>query len=253
MASEESGSASEQGGIPGWNAEEWNGAAENQISHNENSDQHAEEPTVSVDQEPQYPGDEVNDEEDEDGAEYDPESVTISAPLAPTVERPASDSPRPSKKPKTAGGFIVNSSDDEDDTPTPAPMPAQASDTLKPIPSEAQSRPFSHSPLQQTTLSQDIAQYPPPQASNVPATAPAIPDIPSAAAARTRLPTDIIGQYEDRIKQDPRGDLDAWLALIDEHKRRYKTEDTRAVYERFLEVFPQAVSAYITIVTPFSC
>ncbi|KAI1763509.1 hypothetical protein GGR53DRAFT_365303 [Hypoxylon sp. FL1150] len=248
MASEESGGASEQGGIPGWNAGEWNGAAENQISHNENSDQHAEEPTVSDDQEPHYPGDEANDEEEEDGAEYDPESITISALPAPTVERPTSNSPRPSKKPKTAGGFIVNSSDDEDDTPAPAPVPAQASDTLKPIPSEIQPRPFSHSPLQQTTPSQDITQYLLPQASNGPATAPTMTEIPSATAARTRLPADVIGQYEDRIKQDPRGDLEAWLALIDEHKRRYKTEDTRAVYERFLEVFPQAAEIWASYV-----
>ncbi|KAI1771469.1 hypothetical protein F4818DRAFT_204595 [Hypoxylon cercidicola] len=249
MASEESGGASEQGGIPGWDADGWNGTVENQVSHNENSDQHAQEPTVSDDPNPQYPGDEVNDEEEEeDGAEYDPESITISTPVPPVVERPASDSPRPSKKPKTAGGFIVNSSDDEDDTPVPVPVPAQTPDTLKPTPSEAQPRPFSRSPLHHTALPQETSNYAPPQASNGPATAPATSDTATATAARTRLPTDIVGLYEDRIKKDPRGDLDAWLALIDEHKRRYKTEDTRAVYERFLEVFPRAAEIWAAYV-----
>ncbi|KAI0165271.1 hypothetical protein GGR52DRAFT_558193 [Hypoxylon sp. FL1284] len=246
MASEESGSASEQGGVPEWNAEGWNGTVENQIAHNDNSDDNAERVDI-VDQEPQYPGDEAN-EEDEDGAEYDPESVTISAPVPPVIERPASDSPRPSKKPKTAGGFVVNSSDDEDDTQVPTPVQAQAPDTLKPSPSDAQTRPFSHSPLQQTTPAQETSAYSLPQASNDPPTAPPASEVAAATTSRIRLPTDIIGQYEDRIKQDPRGALESWLALIDEHKRRYNTEDTRAVYDRFLAVFPQAAEIWAAYV-----
>lgn len=65
---------------------------------------------------------------------------------------------------------------------------------------------------------------------------------PTTAAPRVRLPHDRIGILEDRIKEDPRGALDAWLNLIGEHRKRGKIEDARNVYERFLLVFPFAVS-----------
>lgn len=64
---------------------------------------------------------------------------------------------------------------------------------------------------------------------------------PASAAPKARLPHDKIGILEDRIKEDPRGDLDAWQNLINEHKKRGKLEDARNVYERFLVVFPSAV------------
>ena len=64
---------------------------------------------------------------------------------------------------------------------------------------------------------------------------------PIAAAPKARLPHDKIGILEDRIREDPRGDLDAWQSLIGEHKKRGKLEDARNVYERFLSVFPSAV------------
>ena len=62
-----------------------------------------------------------------------------------------------------------------------------------------------------------------------------------SAAPKARLPHDKVGILEDRIKEDPRGDLDAWQNLINEHKKRGKLEDARNVYERFLVVFPSAV------------
>lgn len=68
---------------------------------------------------------------------------------------------------------------------------------------------------------------------------------PNALAPRARLPHDKLGILEDRIKDDPRGDLEAWLSLIEEHKRRAKTEDARSVYERFLAVFPSAVRCFL--------
>jgi cleavage stimulation factor subunit 3 len=77
------------------------------------------------------------------------------------------------------------------------------------------------------------------------------PTIPSTLQSTTlpkaRLPHDTTGILEDRIKEDPRGDLDAWLALIKEHRNRNKLDDARAVYERFFKVFPQAVSVAISI------
>jgi len=65
---------------------------------------------------------------------------------------------------------------------------------------------------------------------------------PSAAVPKTRLPHDIIGILEDRIAEDEKGDLDAWMKLIDEYKGRGKLEDVRKVYGRFFGVFPSAVS-----------
>ena len=67
------------------------------------------------------------------------------------------------------------------------------------------------------------------------------PNVPPTAP-RGRLPHDRIGILEDRIKEDSRGDLDAWLSLISEHRKRGKINDARLVYERFFTVFPQAVS-----------
>lgn len=69
---------------------------------------------------------------------------------------------------------------------------------------------------------------------------------PSITASRVRLPHDRVGILEDRIKDDSRGDLDAWLSLISEHRKRGKIEDARAVYERFFNVFPSSVSSSIS-------
>lgn len=59
---------------------------------------------------------------------------------------------------------------------------------------------------------------------------------------KARLPHDHIGLLEDRIKDDPRGDVDAWIALVNEYRRRNKLEEARKVYSRFFEIFPTAVS-----------
>lgn len=71
----------------------------------------------------------------------------------------------------------------------------------------------------------------------------------TAGAPKARLPHDKIGLLEDRVKEDERGDMDAWLKLISEHRKRGKLEDARKVYERFFSVFPSAVSPRETILT----
>lgn len=73
---------------------------------------------------------------------------------------------------------------------------------------------------------------------------------PSTHVPKARLPHDRIGILEDRIKDDPRGDTDAWLSLIAEHRKRGKLEEARKAYDRFLTVFPWAVSH--TSLLPFS-
>lgn len=65
----------------------------------------------------------------------------------------------------------------------------------------------------------------------------------SVPLPKARLPQDKVGILEDRIADDPRGDIDAWMNLINEHQRRSKFDDARAVYDRFLQIFPFAVSS----------
>lgn len=72
-------------------------------------------------------------------------------------------------------------------------------------------------------------------------------DASASSVTKARLPHDHVGLLEDRIKEDPRGDLDAWLSLIAEHQRRNKLDEARAVYERFFKVFPSAVSSYAAL------
>ena len=73
------------------------------------------------------------------------------------------------------------------------------------------------------------------------AAATALTGSPRSATFKPRLPNDTIGILEDRLKEDEKGDIDAWLGLINEHKKRGKLDDVRKVYERFFAVFPHAV------------
>lgn len=65
---------------------------------------------------------------------------------------------------------------------------------------------------------------------------------PGVTHKRKRLPQDRVGQLEDRIAEDSRGDVDAWLNLIAEHQKKGKSDEARAVFERFFTVFPACVS-----------
>lgn len=56
-----------------------------------------------------------------------------------------------------------------------------------------------------------------------------------------RLPHDKVGQLEDRIKDDPKGDTDAWTSLIDHYFEKGQYDYVRDVYGRFSKVFPAAV------------
>lgn len=214
-----------------WGEDGGNGAAENleQYSHEQ---QQTQEPSTSSAVSHIAPGE--SPEDDADSGEYDPESVVISTTATPVPAAPAAvppptastSSPRPTKKPKKAGGFIVGSSDDEDDTPAP-----QMSVTLQPqavnaAATDAPAQPFTHSPQDQPTASH-TAEIPT-QVSN-------------GQASNQHMPANIIGILEERVKNDPRGDMDAWLALIDETRRHNVVQSSRSVYERFLQTFPQSV------------
>lgn len=197
------------------------------------------------------------------GDEYDPSSISSLPAITIAGQDDSRSSSRASgRKPKTVGGFIADDSDEEYDASTPVPAAA----ALQVPASQTPNRAISPSPLQTSVSQQDLhseptnqgdseatqSSYPLPVNSStvgVPAmqaaatqavntTAPPSQGVP---VTKARLPHDTTGILEDRIKADPRGDVDAWTSLIAEHRRRHKNDDARAVYERFFKVFPQAV------------
>ncbi|KAH6990501.1 hypothetical protein BKA56DRAFT_208263 [Ilyonectria sp. MPI-CAGE-AT-0026] len=183
--------------------------------------QHSEEQVDNFAQESNVSGD-AADNGTEDGGDYDPESVTIGSP-AQIPEKAASATPsqRPASKPKMSGGFLVEASDDEDeepanDTPTAADAPSQNLPGPSTVSTEA----------------------------NTPAAA-----VPAPVASSTVIPAmtslDPVALFEARVKEDPRGDMDAWLNLIAEYRRTSRLDQARNVYNRFVEVFPQAGDIWV--------
>lgn len=176
--------------------------------------------------------DDDDDEEDEKGdAEYEPPAVlggfqdmaTVSADIP---QRAASQSAKESVPTSHVS----------------LPQTAPEKDSSKNV-----SKSSSHSPSQFGSSAQNDKPSNPSQAdlqSQAPMLAvdSPVPTPPITAAPRTRLPHDRVGILEDRIQEDPRGDTDAWLELINEHRNRNKIESAREVYERFFKVFPAAVS-----------
>ncbi|KAL9085958.1 MAG: hypothetical protein Q9165_007320 [Trypethelium subeluteriae] len=187
----------------------------------------------------------------------------------------------PSKQPRTVGGFIVDDEDDEDETSLQRPSGAGANGLLgvarsTSTPQRSVSRTSNNNASSNVQISNDAqdqgvsdsvsngasnalsaATVPTPNLSKqdseekahqisapVEASDP-VPTIPSMSLPKARLPNDRVGILEDRIAEDPRGDLDAWLSLINEYRNRDKIEDARAVYDRFFEVFPTAAEQWV--------
>lgn len=171
--------------------------------------------------------------------------------LNPTPQPTAQSVPAPapaSKKRKTAGGFLVGDSDSEgDDVPAPAStslptQPSQASQSLSQLPLDT-----SASAPQAPEAASNVPSAS--QANNAPAASVVVPAESSAAVAPqfdggAGAPYDVITTLEERIKQEPRAAMDAWLDLIAELRQRNDIDALRDVYERFLAVFPQAVSCH---------
>lgn len=163
----------------------------------------------------------------DDGGDYDPESVLLE-PSNPAPPNKSSSSPnpaqqRPVSKPKMSGGFLVEVSDEEDEdeedeesgeTPTDTPQPASVA-RVQEGPKE---------PAKQEAVTN---------------TAPPA-DVPPVFGG-----LDPVALLEARTREDPRGDMDAWLNLIANHKRANNLEALRGVYNRFVEYFPQAVSPFL--------
>jgi cleavage stimulation factor subunit 3 len=195
------------------------------------------------------------------------------------------------KRPRTVGGFVDESEEEEEESAA-QPTEASAALQNATGATESPQRSFTNTPNNtlpnpdvqlHSAQAQDLASIPAP-AVNEPApsiaslpngsaplsaTKPGAPDVltistrPSAAPVtpaptsaslpKTRLPQDRVGILEDSIAEDPRGDIEAWLSLIEEHRRRHKHEEARATFERFLTVFPSSVSwTKMSHVTPLT-
>ncbi|KAF2018362.1 Suf-domain-containing protein [Aaosphaeria arxii CBS 175.79] len=228
----------------------------------------------------------------QESAESIPQSATNTPPAAaedaqeqpPAVPAPAQV---PTKQPRTIGGFVDESEDEDEVTEATGAALQNASaagvSTISPQrshtntpsisnPSQTQNVPV-HSAQAQgpfgASISTSVAvnDTAPHSAPVVPNGSTPIPDAtklqparsatasvtPAPAAAAplqkpARLPQDRVGQFEDRIAEDSRGDIEAWLSLIEEHRRRHKIDDARLVFDRFFQVFPSAADQWIEYV-----
>lgn len=201
----------------------------------------------------------------------DADSTNLAPPSQP-VSRPASQnsnvSAQPPKKPATIGGFIAEDSDEEEDAnaqtngavtlaavkPT-SPAPA-GSIPHSPVPSSVQAAVHSPSLSVPAPFNPGAGPVPTPSpvnggltsdsafASSSGARVPSQVSSSASALPKTRLPNDIVGQFEDRIAEDPRGDIEAWTGLISHLRNKGKYDEVRAVYGRFFDVFPTAVSGF---------
>lgn len=193
---------------------EYDPLAHPSVDHN----QHVEESADASDAASDGDGEiEENDEDEDqdDGGEYDPESIAFDdTPQIPDKLASETPSQRPTNKPKMSGGFLVEVSDDEED---------DSNDLL----ATDQSR----SGARSGPTSNGAAPFP---------TSDALPNGLSAMPG-----VDPVMLFEARIQEDPRGDMDAWISLMANHKRRSRLDDLRRVYNRFLEVFPQAGDIWV--------
>lgn len=224
-------------------------SVEGGLDHTEDSkvSSHQDDPRFSLEQVPRASGDVRSTSNDDDGAsdtaDYDPEMITTTMVSAPA----AKPSPKPqTKKPKTAGGFIVDSDteDEEDATPGPsgiaAPNPSGSAHAHSAPPLQAslsaQGAPTPTLPNQARPAGS--FQSPAGDLANGHASVP----LSTSPRSQPKQAQDRIAMLEGIVRDDPRGAMDAWLNLLREYRDRNRISDARNAYERFLEVFPQAVS-----------
>lgn len=205
-------------------------------------------------------------------------SSNLSSAMGATAEESIADPPPKPQQPRTRGGFEVDDDDEEDEDQQDDgtdevdvydPAAAVEADVSTPVLDETPINRQSQSPIERNGITPVSAQPVgspagvspshlqsgsslPPADAEISATAaseikpPASPaPLPSnvnGTLRSSRLPHDTIGILEDRIKEDSRGDPDAFLDLIQEYKNRNRQDDVRAVYDRYLAVFPNDVS-----------
>jgi cleavage stimulation factor subunit 3 len=198
------------------------------------------EPTVALD--PNHPVPAHDDDDD-----YDPSGLVTEA------KPPTKSTSTPPQNGKRKGGFLIESDDEADGDGNAAPaangiggsgssLDAQRSSTGTPVTS---AEAHVSVPSDQNLVSQAIPSNPPtstPSSRAVPPTVASRVSAEPASESTTRDPNDTVGILEDRIQEDPRGDVEAWLALLHEHRSHDRFDHVRNVYTRFFQYFPTAVS-----------
>ncbi|KAK3290695.1 uncharacterized protein B0H64DRAFT_54328 [Chaetomium fimeti] len=190
----------------------------------------------------------------DDVGDYDPASVTAEPAPGAALPAAADQVPiRPSpqraakQKPRTAGGFLVGDSDSEDDEGDEVPLPASSGFAL----ATASQPTVPRSPSQQNHITAKQASSVPSIADPAPQVNDPLPagqlengDATATPATVSPVAVDKITQLEGRVSEDPRGAMDAWLALIAEYRSKNDIEQSRQIYDRFLTVFPQAADVW---------
>jgi cleavage stimulation factor subunit 3 len=167
-----------------------------------------------------------NDEDDKGDADYEPPAVL--------GDENANDMTVTMSEDPSSGNAIQNTSPDVSSQAAQGPISGpvlNSSYSPAPVPnidpSSVSGQPY--------WAAQDV------QAANMQTSTDPTP-VPDSPSAKGRLPHDRVGILQDRIEEDPRGDIPAWLELIAEHRSRNRLDSARETYERFLKVFPMAVS-----------
>ncbi|KAG8674398.1 mRNA 3'-end-processing protein rna14 [Fusarium poae] len=208
-----------------WGAEDI-GAQGDQVQHSEEQvDNYAQDSLASGD------ADAADNGTEDEGGEYDPESVTIGTPVMAPEPASSGTPQRQTSKPKMSGGFIVEASDDEDDDEDEdeEKQPANAAPQTDAVPTQNQPGP-STTPDEHVPAAPTHAPVPPAVPSNV---------TPVLAGL------DPVALLEFRVKEDPRGDMDAWQELIAAHRDSGTLDQARSTYNRFVEIFPQAADKWV--------
>ncbi|TKA77653.1 hypothetical protein B0A55_04619 [Friedmanniomyces simplex] len=215
-----------------------------------------------------YDQQDAGDEDDD----YDPSSFNFGDG---TNQQPAEDMPGASKatsaepqaqeqaaKPKTVGGFIIEQSDDDEDEEEDISM----SGALPP-PSQLGGAEGVQSGLDavavheaagedvhiataispaaavgtQGTVSVSATPKPSVNGTTAPSDSNAVPFTPTTQ----RLPHDKVGRLEDRIKEDPKADVEAWWELIQHYRDKDQRDNARRVFDRMLEFWPTSPTIYL--------
>jgi cleavage stimulation factor subunit 3 len=165
------------------------------------------------------------DDPGDDGGDYDPEAIG-------DLSDPSDPEPKPAK-PQTTGGFIIDADSDEEEEDDEEEEADESQAPTASAAGSARGQVASAGFLDendQTTSDSPTVQ---PSGTSAP--------VPQPSAEGQDVP-DRITVLEGRVKDDPRGDMDAWLSLIDEHRRQNNLDQIRGVYNRFLDIFPHSVS-----------
>ncbi|KAK5716668.1 mRNA 3'-end-processing protein rna14 [Elasticomyces elasticus] len=147
----------------------------------------------------------------------------------------------------TATGSLTATASDSVSAPAPAPASTDAAVVSSSIPAAAAVPPElltqqnddegKPPPTISTTQPPTVAPTPQPQANGD-----AVPPTPT----NQRLPHDKVGRLEDRIKEDPKSDVEAWWELIQHYRDKDQLDNARNVYARMLEVWGTNPTIYLS-------